>query len=148
MSLKLEKNSFNSGSQNYFCCLGNYCRVKNKKYNLVSLHREDQSTVSYRIYNKKTWSYHIFQCLLQITFSRFGAIASNSSIKMMAGEFFSASSNALRRLLSDSPASLLIISGPEKMPTTMNDKHVIFMMSHWTSLSSGPRASGSQGNYA
>ena len=45
-------------------------------------------------------------------FSRFGAIASNSSMKMIAGAFFSASSNALRRLLSDSPASLLIISGP------------------------------------
>ena len=33
-------------------------------------------------------------------------------MKMMAGEFFSASSNAFRRLLSDSPAILLIISGP------------------------------------
>ena len=33
-------------------------------------------------------------------------------MKMMAGEFFSASSNALRRLLSDSPASLDMISGP------------------------------------
>lgn len=30
----------------------------------------------------------------------------------MAGEFFSASSKALRKLLSDSPASLLMISGP------------------------------------
>ena len=47
-----------------------------------------------------------------ITFSLFGAMASNSSIKMIAGAFFSASSNALRRLLSDSPANLLIISGP------------------------------------
>ena len=33
-------------------------------------------------------------------------------MKIIAGAFFSASSNALRRLLSDSPASLLIISGP------------------------------------
>mmetsp|Transcript_5523 Transcript_5523/g.13299 ORF Transcript_5523/g.13299 Transcript_5523/m.13299 type:complete len:319 (+) Transcript_5523:1298-2254(+) len=35
-----------------------------------------------------------------------------SSMKMMAGAFFSASSNALRRLLSDSPAIFDIISGP------------------------------------
>ncbi len=47
-----------------------------------------------------------------LTFSRFGAIASNSSMKRIAGEFFSHSSNALRKLDSDSPASLLIISGP------------------------------------
>lgn len=33
-------------------------------------------------------------------------------MNMMAGEFFSASSNALRRLLSDSPAIFDIISGP------------------------------------
>jgi hypothetical protein len=33
-------------------------------------------------------------------------------MKMMAGAFFSASSNALRRLLSDSPAILDMISGP------------------------------------
>ncbi len=45
-------------------------------------------------------------------FSLFGAMASSSSMKMIAGEFFSASSKAFRRLLSDSPASLLIISGP------------------------------------
>mmetsp|Transcript_10965 Transcript_10965/g.22855 ORF Transcript_10965/g.22855 Transcript_10965/m.22855 type:complete len:281 (-) Transcript_10965:844-1686(-) len=44
--------------------------------------------------------------------SRLGAMESISSMKMMAGEFFSASSNALRRLLSDSPASLDMISGP------------------------------------
>jgi hypothetical protein len=35
-----------------------------------------------------------------------------SSMKMIAGEFFSASSNALRRLLSDSPAIFDMISGP------------------------------------
>uniref|UniRef100_A0A6B0UY97 Putative conserved secreted protein n=1 Tax=Ixodes ricinus TaxID=34613 RepID=A0A6B0UY97_IXORI len=45
-------------------------------------------------------------------FSLLGAMASSSSMKMMEGEFFSASSKALRRLLSDSPASLLMISGP------------------------------------
>lgn len=46
------------------------------------------------------------------TFSLLGAIESISSMKMIAGEFFSASSKALRRLLSDSPASLDMISGP------------------------------------
>ena len=45
-------------------------------------------------------------------FSRLGAMESISSIKMMAGEFFSASSKAFRRLLSLSPASLDMISGP------------------------------------
>lgn len=44
--------------------------------------------------------------------SRLGAMESISSIKMIAGEFFSASSNAFLRLLSDSPAILLMISGP------------------------------------
>jgi hypothetical protein len=33
-------------------------------------------------------------------------------MKIIAGEFFSASSNAFRRLLSDSPAIFDIISGP------------------------------------
>ena len=45
-------------------------------------------------------------------FSRLGAMESISSMNMMAGEFFSASSKALRRLLSLSPASLDMISGP------------------------------------
>ena len=45
-------------------------------------------------------------------FSRLGAIESISSMKMMAGEFFSPSSKALRRFDSDSPASLDMISGP------------------------------------
>mmetsp|Transcript_4696 Transcript_4696/g.10135 ORF Transcript_4696/g.10135 Transcript_4696/m.10135 type:complete len:245 (-) Transcript_4696:454-1188(-) len=45
-------------------------------------------------------------------FSRLGAIESISSMKMIAGGFFSASSKALRRFDSDSPASLDIISGP------------------------------------
>ena len=45
-------------------------------------------------------------------FSLFGAIASSSSMKMMAGAFLAASSKAVRRLDSDSPASLDIISGP------------------------------------
>mmetsp|Transcript_4912 Transcript_4912/g.9399 ORF Transcript_4912/g.9399 Transcript_4912/m.9399 type:complete len:223 (+) Transcript_4912:1301-1969(+) len=47
-----------------------------------------------------------------LTLSRFGAIESISSMKMMAGAFFSASANALRRLSSDSPAILDMISGP------------------------------------
>ena len=45
-------------------------------------------------------------------FSRLGAIESISSMKMMEGAFFSASSKALRRLVSDSPASLDMTSGP------------------------------------
>mmetsp|Transcript_23348 Transcript_23348/g.78494 ORF Transcript_23348/g.78494 Transcript_23348/m.78494 type:complete len:306 (-) Transcript_23348:726-1643(-) len=45
-------------------------------------------------------------------FSRLGAMASISSMKMIAGLFFSASSKAFRRLDSDSPASLDMISGP------------------------------------
>ena len=36
-------------------------------------------------------------------FSRLGAMESISSMKMIAGEFFSASSKALRRFDSDSP---------------------------------------------
>ena len=47
--------------------------------------------------------------------SRLGAMLSISSIKMIAGAFFSASWNTLRRLLSLSPASLLMISGPLTM---------------------------------
>jgi hypothetical protein len=46
------------------------------------------------------------------TFSRLGAIESISSMKMIAGEFFSASSNAFLRFDSDSPAILDMISGP------------------------------------
>mmetsp|Transcript_28922 Transcript_28922/g.62308 ORF Transcript_28922/g.62308 Transcript_28922/m.62308 type:complete len:312 (-) Transcript_28922:714-1649(-) len=44
--------------------------------------------------------------------SLLGAMESISSMKMIAGAFFSASSKALRRLDSDSPASLDMISGP------------------------------------
>mmetsp|Transcript_16541 Transcript_16541/g.32964 ORF Transcript_16541/g.32964 Transcript_16541/m.32964 type:complete len:306 (-) Transcript_16541:610-1527(-) len=44
--------------------------------------------------------------------SRLGAIESISSMKMMEGAFFSASSKALRRFDSDSPAILDMISGP------------------------------------
>mmetsp|Transcript_8630 Transcript_8630/g.23424 ORF Transcript_8630/g.23424 Transcript_8630/m.23424 type:complete len:212 (-) Transcript_8630:770-1405(-) len=47
-----------------------------------------------------------------LVFSLFGAMESISSMKIIAGEFFSASSNAFLRLDSDSPASLLMISGP------------------------------------
>lgn len=57
------------------------------------------------------------------TFSLLGAMASNSSMKMIAGAFFSASSKALRRLLSDSPANLLMISGPESINNECNDKN-------------------------
>ena len=39
-------------------------------------------------------------------------MASSSSINIIAGEFFSASSKAFLKLLSDSPANLLMISGP------------------------------------
>ena len=45
-------------------------------------------------------------------FSLLGAIESISSMKMIEGEFFSASSKAFLRLDSDSPASLDMISGP------------------------------------
>ena len=44
--------------------------------------------------------------------SRLGAIESISSMKMIDGAFFSASSKALRRLDSDSAASFEMISGP------------------------------------
>mmetsp|Transcript_8308 Transcript_8308/g.23175 ORF Transcript_8308/g.23175 Transcript_8308/m.23175 type:complete len:277 (+) Transcript_8308:5138-5968(+) len=47
-----------------------------------------------------------------LVLSRLGAMESISSMKMMAGAFFSASSKALRRLDSDSPAILDMISGP------------------------------------
>lgn len=49
---------------------------------------------------------------LTFVFSLLGAIESISSMKIMAGEFFSASSKAFLRLLSDSPASFDMISGP------------------------------------
>ncbi|GMP88859.1 hypothetical protein CsSME_00040688 [Camellia sinensis var. sinensis] len=45
-------------------------------------------------------------------FSLFGAIESSSSMKMIDGAFFSASSKAFLRLLSLSPANLDMISGP------------------------------------
>ena len=45
-------------------------------------------------------------------FSRFGAIASISSMKMIAGEFSSASSKTLRSPASDSPERFDITSGP------------------------------------
>lgn len=47
-----------------------------------------------------------------LVFSRLGAMESISSMKMIDGAFFSASSNALRRLLSLSPAIFDMISGP------------------------------------
>jgi len=45
-------------------------------------------------------------------FSLLGAIESNSSIKIIAGDYFSASSKAFLKLDSASPAILDIISGP------------------------------------
>lgn len=54
-------------------------------------------------------------------------MASNSSMKMIAGAFFSASSKALRRLLSDSPANLLMISGPERKQNACSDKNTSFL---------------------
>mmetsp|Transcript_16313 Transcript_16313/g.23902 ORF Transcript_16313/g.23902 Transcript_16313/m.23902 type:complete len:236 (-) Transcript_16313:7-714(-) len=47
-----------------------------------------------------------------LAFSRFGAMESISSMKMIAGELASASSKALRSWLSDSPAIFDMISGP------------------------------------
>mmetsp|Transcript_28921 Transcript_28921/g.62302 ORF Transcript_28921/g.62302 Transcript_28921/m.62302 type:complete len:272 (-) Transcript_28921:578-1393(-) len=47
-----------------------------------------------------------------LVLSLLGAMESISSMKMIAGAFFSASSKALRRLDSDSPAILDMISGP------------------------------------
>mmetsp|Transcript_37393 Transcript_37393/g.86370 ORF Transcript_37393/g.86370 Transcript_37393/m.86370 type:complete len:331 (-) Transcript_37393:235-1227(-) len=47
-----------------------------------------------------------------LVLSRFGAMESISSMKMIAGEFFSASSKAFRRFDSASPAILDMISGP------------------------------------
>mmetsp|Transcript_204 Transcript_204/g.446 ORF Transcript_204/g.446 Transcript_204/m.446 type:complete len:236 (+) Transcript_204:316-1023(+) len=47
-----------------------------------------------------------------LVLSRFGAMESISSIKMMAGAFLSASSKALRRFASASPAIFDITSGP------------------------------------
>mmetsp|Transcript_41125 Transcript_41125/g.94837 ORF Transcript_41125/g.94837 Transcript_41125/m.94837 type:complete len:265 (-) Transcript_41125:985-1779(-) len=47
-----------------------------------------------------------------LVLSRLGAIESISSMKMIAGAFFSASSKALRRFDSDSPAIFDMISGP------------------------------------
>lgn len=60
---------------------------------------------------KKDILIYLLQALF--TFSLLGAMASSSSMKMIAGAFFSASSKAFLRLLSDSPASLLMISGPK-----------------------------------
>lgn len=71
--------------------------------------------------------------LVSLTFSLFGAIASSSSMKIMAGAFFSASSNAFLKLLSDSPASLLIISGPNVQLQNMQIKIMEFKIKHYTS---------------
>jgi len=66
------------------------------------------------------------------TFSLLGAMASSSSIKIIDGAFFSASSNAFLRLLSDSPANLLIISGPlirkKKAPVSLATARAISVL--------------------
>ena len=67
------------------------------------LHLSIISKVSIQSQHRKT-TWH--------TFSRLGAIESISSMKMIAGEFFSASSKAFLKLLSLSPTTLLMISGP------------------------------------
>lgn len=61
--------------------------------------------------NVSSWLTTLFStspCVLSLL----GAIESSSSMKIMAGEFFSASSNAFLKLFSASPAILDIISGP------------------------------------
>mmetsp|Transcript_22248 Transcript_22248/g.71608 ORF Transcript_22248/g.71608 Transcript_22248/m.71608 type:complete len:371 (-) Transcript_22248:425-1537(-) len=64
--------------------------------------------------------------------SRLGAIESISSMKMMAGAFFSASSNTLRRLLSLSPVILDMISGPfttkKKAPVSLATARAISVL--------------------
>mmetsp|Transcript_12904 Transcript_12904/g.11694 ORF Transcript_12904/g.11694 Transcript_12904/m.11694 type:complete len:207 (+) Transcript_12904:1218-1838(+) len=61
--------------------------------------------------NVNNWETILFSTS-PLAFSRLGAIESISSMKIIAGAFFSASSKALRRLASDSPAILDMISGP------------------------------------
>mmetsp|Transcript_176846 Transcript_176846/g.430217 ORF Transcript_176846/g.430217 Transcript_176846/m.430217 type:complete len:230 (-) Transcript_176846:665-1354(-) len=67
-----------------------------------------------------------------LAFSRFGAIESISSMKMIEGAFFSASSKAFRRLLSDSPAILDMISGPlirkKKAPVSLATARAISVL--------------------
>ena len=67
-----------------------------------------------------------------LVFSRLGAIESISSMKMIAGEFFSASSKAFRRFDSDSPAILDMISGPlirkKKAPVSLATARAISVL--------------------
>mmetsp|Transcript_7557 Transcript_7557/g.19340 ORF Transcript_7557/g.19340 Transcript_7557/m.19340 type:complete len:265 (+) Transcript_7557:1006-1800(+) len=67
-----------------------------------------------------------------LVFSRLGAMESISSIKMILGALASASSKALRRLLSDSPAILDMISGPlmqkKKAPVSFAQARAIMVL--------------------
>ncbi|KAJ7062696.1 cell division control protein 48 [Mycena amicta] len=78
----------------------------------TTLKRALSPSIRVRSWDTTRRSTSLLSANFQRTFLRFGAIESISSMKMIAGEFFSASSNALRRLLSLSPAILLMISGP------------------------------------
>ena len=66
-------------------------------------------------------------------------------MKMMAGAFFSASSNALRRLASDSPAILDMISGPlmrkKKAPVSLATARAMSVLP----LPGGPNSSTPRG---
>jgi hypothetical protein len=73
----------------------------------------DNTTLDFTVCLRKQISEYVMYRVHTIhTFSRLGAIESISSMKMIAGLFFSASSNAFLKLLSLSPAILLMISGP------------------------------------
>mmetsp|Transcript_81049 Transcript_81049/g.238186 ORF Transcript_81049/g.238186 Transcript_81049/m.238186 type:complete len:236 (+) Transcript_81049:1466-2173(+) len=67
-----------------------------------------------------------------LVLSRFGAIESISSMKMMDGAFFSASSNARRRFASASPAIFDMTSGPlmrkKKAPVSLATARAISVL--------------------
>mmetsp|Transcript_724 Transcript_724/g.1534 ORF Transcript_724/g.1534 Transcript_724/m.1534 type:complete len:387 (+) Transcript_724:1414-2574(+) len=68
---------------------------------------------SIKVNNCETTRFSVSPCAS----SRLGAIESSSSMKMIEGAFSAASSNACRRLASDSPPLRAIISGPLMMTT-------------------------------
>mmetsp|Transcript_106882 Transcript_106882/g.281889 ORF Transcript_106882/g.281889 Transcript_106882/m.281889 type:complete len:306 (+) Transcript_106882:952-1869(+) len=82
-----------------------------------------------------------------LVLSRFGAIESISSMKMIDGAFFSASSNALRRLPSASPAIFDMISGPlirkKKAPVSLATARAISVFP----LPGGPYSSTPRGGF-
>mmetsp|Transcript_21594 Transcript_21594/g.45065 ORF Transcript_21594/g.45065 Transcript_21594/m.45065 type:complete len:243 (-) Transcript_21594:168-896(-) len=92
-------------------------RPKRRKAGSIALGRlvAPMTTTEARCF-KPSMSVNIWETIRRSTspfvFSRLGAMESISSIKIIAGAFFSASSNAFRRLDSDSPAILDMISGP------------------------------------